>query len=190
MKKLLLALDIGNVCVRIDHANFFRKLGIEKTPPAMQELLKEFEFGRIASEEDFFAGSAEIFNGRFTVSEIKEAFDAIIIAPVPGMEELVRSFPAMNVQAVFFSDISLAHLRRTVELFSAFSVVSGGVFSFECGNWKPSEEMFSAFESRYGVPDIYVDDREMLIEAAKKRPWNAEIFTGAKDLREKLQALS
>lgn len=190
MKKLLLALDIGNVCVQIDHANFTRQLGIGENPPAMQELLREFEFGHIADEKEFFERSAEIFNGRFSVSELKKAFDAILIAPVPGMEELAGEFAAMNVQAVFFSDISPAHLRRTKELFRAFSAVSGGVFSFECGNWKPSQEMFSAFESRYGIPDIYVDDREILIEAAKKRPWNAEIFTGAEDLREKLHALS
>ncbi len=190
MKKILLAMDIGNVCVKIDHGLFPEQLGIEQTPEAMKELLREFEFGHLDGEKEFLKRAEDIFHKKFTCEKIKEAFNAIIIEPVPGMVELVNSFPSRNIQAVFFSDISTLHLQRTKEIFGAFNAVSGGVFSFECGNWKPSTEMLSAFESRYGIPDLYVDDRPDLIEAARKRPWNAHVFTGSEDLLEKLQALS
>ena len=190
MKKILLAMDIGNVCVKIDHGLFPKQLGIGETPEAMKELLREFEFGHLDGEKEFLERAGEIFHNKFSCEKIKEAFNAIIIEPVPGMVELVNSFPERNIQAVFFSDISTLHLQRTKEVFGAFDAVAGGVFSFECGNWKPSTEMLSSFETRFGIPDLYVDDRQDLIEAAGKRPWNAHVFTGAKDLLEKLQALS
>lgn len=190
MKKFLLAMDIGNVCVKIDHGLFPQQLGVEQTPETMKELLREFEFGHVATEKEFLDRAVKIFDSRFSAAKIKSAFNSIIIAPVPGMIELVNSFHKRNIQAVFFSDISITHLQKTREVFKAFKAVSGGVFSFECGNWKPSTEMLSAFESRYGIPDLYVDDRPDLIEAAKKHGWNAEVFTGAQDLQEKLPASS
>ena len=39
--------------------------------------------------------------------------------------------------------------------------------------------MFGAFEERYGKPFIYVDDRAELIEVARVRGWNAQVFQGA-----------
>lgn len=190
MKKILLALDIGNVCVKIDHANFHRKLGISHTPEAVRELFRDFELGHLSGEDDFLKRAVKILDNKFSAEQIKEAFNAIIIEPVPGMEQLAGSFQAKNIQAVFFSDISPTHLQRTKEIFSAFDAVAGGVFSFECGSWKPSDEMFETFERRYGKPDLYVDDRIELIEAAGKRQWHAGVFTGTEDLMEKLQALS
>ena len=190
MKKILLAIDIGNVCVKIDHANLHRQLGIARTPEAIKDLLREFEFGKLSDEEIFFNRAAEIFDRKFPAAKIKEAFNSIIIEPVPGMAELISTFPKRNIKAVFFSDISTTHLQRTRELFTAFDAVQGGIFSFKCGNWKPSEEMFSAFEKQYGIPDLYIDDRQDLIDAARQRPWNAQRFSGAEDLQKKLQALS
>ena len=33
--------------------------------------------------------------------------------------------------------------------------------------------MFSAFEQRFGVPDLYLDDRLDLVQAANSRGWHA-----------------
>ena len=187
------AIDIGNVCVAIDKTVPFREIGFDINAPECEklfDLVRLMEWGKI-NEDDFFARLREMPECRKkNKDELKKLFNSILIAPVPGMRALLRELPSLGVMPVFFSDISTLHLQRTKEVFGAFDAVVGGVFSFECGNWKPSTEMLSSFETRFGIPDLYVDDRQDLIEAAGKRPWNAQVFTGAEDLLEKLQALS
>ena len=180
MKKILLALDIGNVCVRINHANFADFLGVKSLPEESSVLLQEYEWGIIKSEAEFLDRSMKLFDGKFSADEMIAAFNSILIEAVPGMTELASDFAEMNVEAVFFSDISPTHLRRTWELVPDICRnTAGGVFSFDAGAWKPSEAMFSRFEKLYGVPDLYADDRLELIFAAQKRSWNALQFTGA-----------
>ena len=186
---MLLALDIGNVCVTINHENCFRGLGMDAAPAGMRELLRRYECGEM-DDGDFIRYALELTGGKFTGKEFLDAFRSVLIAPVPGMAELVSAFPAMGIKAVFFSDISPIHLRRTEELFPAFHAVSGGVYSFKTGAWKPAPGMFRCFEKQHGRPDLYVDDRSELIEAARQWGWNGEIFTSAADLQKKLASLS
>lgn len=191
MKEILLALDIGNVCVRINHANFASALGIEKVPEELLLLARDYEWGIIRDEKTFIRRGCQLLEERFSESELLEAFESILIDPVPGMVELSADFQKMGVKAVFFSDISPIHLKRTEKLVPELCArCAGGVFSFDAGAWKPSAAMFERFEKLYGVPDIYTDDRLELIEGAKSRPWNAYQFAGAEDLREKLLSLS
>lgn len=190
MKKLLLALDIGNVCVKINTAAFAGKLGFDDLPETLLRFYRDFETGIIRDEDEFLGKCSDFLHGNFTPGEIKTAFNAILVEPVPGMADVVSEFEKMGVQTIFFSDISPTHLKRTEELFSAFDRVSGGIFSFESGGTKPSLQMFSRFEKLYGIPDLYVDDREDLIAAAKKYGWNAEVFVSAENLRKKLRSLS
>ena len=102
------------------------------------------------------------------------------------MSELVNSLPQMGITPVFFSDISTLHLARTRELFPAEATVKDGIYSFTSGGQKPSALMFDAFESRFGRPLLYVDDRMELIAAAKKRNWPALVFTSAEELKQAL----
>ena len=88
---------------------------------------------------------------------------------------------------MFFSDVSARHMKLVRRMFHASELVPDGIYSFETGAMKPEEPMFAAFEKRFGVPVLYVDDREILIDAAKKRGWNAVVFTGAADLKKALQ---
>ena len=190
MKEILLALDIGNVCVRINQANFSSALGIENIPEELKLLARDYEWGLVPDEKSFVGRGRELLGNRFSESELLAAFDSILIEPMPGMSCLAADFQKMGVKAVFFSDISPTHLRRTQKLAPEIcSRCAGDVFSFDAGAWKPSAAMFERFEKLYGVPDIYVDDRIDLIEAAKLRPWNAHQFAGAEDLREKLLSL-
>ncbi|MBE6356089.1 MAG: hypothetical protein E7058_03130 [Lentisphaerae bacterium] len=190
MKKTLLALDIGNVCVRIDPPGFAAKYGWERLPAELSQLLMQYETGIIRDEAAFLQQAAAFFQNRYPAEYIKQTFNQILVEPVPGMEELAGDFENMGVTAIFFSDISPTHLARTRELFSTFDRISGGIFSFESGGLKPSDRMFDRFEKLHGTPDLYVDDRADLINAAKERGWNAEIFVSAEDLRKKLRLLS
>lgn len=190
MKEFLLALDIGNVCVRIDQRNCAAALGLERIPQELAELLRQYEWGMIPNEAEFLTRGREVLNCRFSENELLSAFNSILIEPVPGMVELAEDFEKLGVKAVFFSDISPTHWRRTLELAPEICrSCAGGIFSFDTGAWKPDTAMFERFEKLYGIPDLYVDDRLDLINAAKERPWNAHQFAGAEDLREKLCSL-
>lgn len=188
MKKLLLALDIGNVCVSINHLNCVRKLGLDAIPDELRQVALAYECGNM-TEAEFFNAMHAFFQARFTPDEIAEAFDSILIEPVPGMEELVNSFPSRNIKAVFFSDISPTHLRRTREIFPAAVHVPHGIYSFESGALKPQAPMFDRFEAIFGKPDLYVDDRAELIAGAHRRNWHACCFTGAGALQAELKKL-
>ena len=187
-RPLLLALDIGNVCVRIDHRNCVRGLGLSAIPQNWGRLATDYECGRL-TEPEFFAAMFRELGSRYPEAEIVAAFNAILIEPVPGMIELVNTFPARNVRAVFFSDISPTHLARTRELFPAAATIPDGVYSFDCGAQKPSPRMRERFETRFGRPDLYVDDREELIRDAEAHHWHAMRFTGADALAAELEKL-
>ncbi len=176
----ILALDIGNVCVKIDFANFARALAVKEISPEIIALQRELECGRI-SDETFLSAVANEYHCSY--QDALRAFNSILISPIPGMVELVSSLDAYNYSARFFSDISPAHLARTRQLFPAAAAVPEGMFSFVSGAQKPDAAMFAAFETRFGIPALYVDDRMELITAARERNWNAHCFTSAAGLR-------
>ena len=48
-----IALDIGNVCVKLNHAEVFGRFGVTLDSPMVarfKEELRDFEFGRISGE--------------------------------------------------------------------------------------------------------------------------------------------
>ena len=175
----ILALDIGNVCVKIDFANFARTLGIAEIPQELIALQRELECGRI-DDKTFLSAASDACHCSYP--DVLRAFNSILIAPVPGMVEVVSSLNSYGYEARFFSDISPTHLARTKEIFPAAAAVPDGMFSFVSGAQKPDEIMFAAFEKRFGIPALYVDDRIELITAARTRGWNSRQFTTASDL--------
>lgn len=175
----ILALDIGNVCVKIDFNNFARALGIEAMPDAVKELQRDLECNRITDEAFVYCASNAC---QCDPETFLAAFNSILIEAVPGMDELVSNLDKYGFEARFFSDISQTHLLRTFQLFPAAKTVADGMFSFVAGAQKPDDAMFDAFEDEFGTPALYVDDRAELIAAAKKRGWNAIQFTTAEAL--------
>lgn len=186
--QLNLALDIGNVCIRIDRQNCSRALKLDAIPPALMELCTDYECGRI-DDDGFFAGAQKLHSRTISRDEYEAAFNSILIEPVPGMSELVETFASRNIRPVFFSDISPIHLRRTRELFPAEACVPEGVYSFVAGAQKPAAAMFEYFEKFFGPCGLYVDDRPELIAAAGARSWHAVQFTSAEALDLELQKL-
>ena len=183
-----IALDIGNVCIKIDHIGCYAKVGFAAAPPPeVLFLSREFECGRLTEDAFWTAFQKFVPDRSKTRADLENDFDAILVGAVPGMEELVSSLPERGIQPVFFSDVSARHMKLVRNMFKASSAVPEGVYSYEVGAMKPEEPMFAAFEKRFGVPALYVDDRAPLIDAARKRGWNAVVFTGAEDLEKALQ---
>lgn len=178
MKYPLVALDIGNTCVPQCYDRLLATLGL--TPanaPALGvepwgESFYQFLTGSL-SEDDYL----EDFHRRFPQWSRELAYTAHVAylgAPIPGMPELVQEMHADGSHFVFFTDINTLHFRAFRAISGeAFACVTDCVGSDEVHALKPSEAMFEAFERRFGVPDLYLDDRLDLITAANTRGWHA-----------------
>ena len=183
-----IALDIGNVCVKPNHAEVFGRFGVALDSPMVarfKEELRDFEFGRISGEAFFDRLAAMPETAGLSRQELRQTFDDLLAAPVEGMEKLFEEFPAMGICPAYMSDISTVHLKRSYDLFPRMADYTG-IYSFDTGVYKPDIKMFQAYEARFGKPLLYTDDRADLIEAAQKYGWNAEVFTSAENLKNSL----
>ena len=184
-----IAFDIGNVCIAISAERCQQATGIAADLPEWAELCRNLEWGRISTQD--FLEKAERFvpAGHRLDGGMLAAFNAKLLMPVPGMEALLGKLSNAGIQPVFFSDISQLHLDCFRQRFEGASAYPG-IYSFEVGDWKPSQAMFAAFEKRYGMPLLYVDDRRELVEAALEHGWeNSICFKDAPDLEERLSAM-
>lgn len=173
-----LALDIGNVCVAIRSENLPERLGFMPPAEFYRLFTEEFEHGTL-DDDEFYRKSIELFPHHIDKVHFWNAFESTVCEPLPGMEDFVRGLEEKGWRAVFFSDTSRRHLEAVKRQFPAWVHVAGAVCSYAAGASKPSEKMFAAFEKEWGVPDLYLDDRQSLIDGAKKRGWNAVLFSGA-----------
>ncbi|MBO4512021.1 MAG: hypothetical protein J5746_04600 [Victivallales bacterium] len=184
-----IAFDIGNVCIAISVERCQEATGIPADLSEWVQLCQDIEWGQISTEEFLAKAEKLVPPGHPLARGMLEAFNAKILQPIPGMETLLKTLPAMGVQPVFFSDISQLHLDCFRKRFSGAAEYQG-IYSFEIGAWKPSTAMFSAFETRHGRPLLYVDDRQELIEAAVAYGWeNSVHFKDASTLEQQINKI-
>lgn len=180
MKKLL-ALDIGEVCIKLNHESCLQRMNwaeMRDIPPRLLQAANELECGRMKEDEFYALISSEL--NIPDVNEIREWFYSILGDEMPGIARTLKRIEN-EWRFVFLSDISGAHLRLVADKLSFFDRADGGIYSFEVGARKPAREMFAAFEHHFGRPDMYVDDREININAARELGWQAWQFTSAGD---------
>ena len=183
-----LALDIGNVCIKLNYERLLSQLGM--TPEffasaPIKDLVRRHEFG-LCSADEFFRGLGRLPELRkYDDAALRAGYRALLRDPLPGMPELLRRLPDCGILPVFFSDISVFHLNCCRDIIPEMQRYPG-IYSFDTHAYKPSAEMFAQFERIYGVPVLYTDDRSELIASAKKRNWPAEVFHSASELLEQL----
>lgn len=187
-EKKIIALDIGGVCVQLHPERCFGRLGfrsITDVPVAVLGAVDRMETGYM-DEHEFAAVFRKAVNCTLPEETLAEMWCATLGEPMPGMAALVRDMQKAGYQPVFFSDTSPLHLRYFREHFPVAEFVPDGIYSFVTGARKPHPAMFSAFESDYGKPVLYVDDREVCLSGAVAFDWPTLQFTTADALREKL----
>ena len=107
---------------------------------------------------------------------------AVRVTPQPDPANSLAS----GYRLVFFSDTSSIHMLEVCRKLSFANLVTGGVFSFKVKARKPGAAMYEAFETRYGKPCFYVDDRPDNIQAGISRGWNSHQFVSAAAMRHAL----
>ena len=174
----LVALDIGNTCVTQNYDRLLNTLGLtaSNAPSLGVEpfagAFEQFLLGNI-SEEEYLTDFQRRFP-QWPRALIYTAHVAYLGTPIPGMPELVRDLLADGSHIVFFTDINTLHWKAFRAISGeAYDAVTERVGSDDVHAMKPSEAMFSAFETRFGVPDLYLDDRLDLVQAANARSWHA-----------------
>ncbi len=176
----LVALDIGNTLIRQYRQGLYRTLGLPESGETLALGVEPFgpSFHRFltgyASQEEYLEEFYQRFQGRWSKEVILQAHREYLLPAIPGMPELVEAMAKTGTHFVFFTDINPIHYQRFRELTPGqFDFIVDAVRSDQVHALKPSPEMFRAFESRFGVPDLYLDDRKDLVEAAERWGWRA-----------------
>ena len=176
----LVALDIGNTLIRQCLPAMHRALGLPEDGGGVNLGIEPFQapfekllLGRIA-EEDYLEEFQERFQGRWTKEQILQAHYEYLLPSIEGMPELIRNMINTGTHFVFFTDINTIHFRRFRDLTAGeYDDITDVVGSNDVHAMKPSLEMFRNFEERFGKPDLYLDDRQVLVDGAIDHGWHA-----------------
>ena len=193
----VLALDIGNVCLRVELQDLLEAMGF-----ANMDHVRDYDpEGRILAVCD------GIECGTLSPSEFLNQFGSLLPEPqepeaarqtwrkligheIDGMADLVSEAAACGVQTVLMSDICAIHYELCRERISFFDQIAGAVLSYEAGALKPNAPMYEAMEQNYcggRPPLLFTDDKEENVSAAWERDWPAHQFQGIDGFRDRLR---
>ena len=189
----VIALDIGNVSMKLTFDVMYRRLGVDPADPGAVARLWEhgaaLETGHCTVPE--FLDRLDDFTAhRHSRQYLLDAWRSGVRESMPGMAGTVRALAARGVRFSFMSDISPIHLDQVFKYCAFAHLVSGGIYSFEIGAFKlDGIAMFEAFERRYGRPLVFFDDRVEIIEHAREFGWNAIQFKSPEQALRDAEAL-
>jgi glucose-1-phosphatase len=173
----VLALDLGNVLVKVDHFRFCRRLaGLAGLTPEEvyarvfeSELEPGYDTGRLTSEE-FHRRVMDHFGVALPFSQFSSWWSDIF-DPMEGMAELVSHLAARyplhlmsNTNALHF-----AYIRKNYAFLDHFQSF---VLSFEVGSRKPEPGIYQALIQQTGRPPsrcLFVDDKLPFVTAAQEQ---------------------
>ncbi len=183
----VIALDIGNVSMKLTFDEMYGYLGVDPKDiaGAVSRLWVHgtaLETGRCTVPE-FLDRLDEFTEHKHTHQELLDFWRSGVRETMPGMAQVVEKLASRGIRFSFFSDISPIHLNQVFKYCEFSHLVTGGVYSFEVGALKMDDcVMLDAFEERYGRPAAFFDDREQIIQRATSYGWNAIRFTSAAQL--------
>ena len=136
----VVALDLGNVCVKVDPSGCLRALGVPSLDAIPAEFLaacEAFETGRL-DEPAWLDAFRSATGGAFATERLRDAFCLIIGDEIPGMADFVRGLTASGHRVALLSDTSPLHLYYSLSKLSFAHLLTGGAYSFEAGARKPA----------------------------------------------------
>jgi glucose-1-phosphatase len=190
-----LALDLGNVLIKVDHLRFCRPLAdlAGLTPQEVYVRVFEsnlepgFDTGRLTPEE-FHQRVSEHFGVALPFAQFCSWWNDIF-APLAGMAELVSRLEARyplylvsNTNALHF-----AHIRENYEALGHFQKF---ILSFEVGSRKPEPGIYQALIRETGLPPsqtLFVDDKMPFVAAARQQGLTSWQFRSPAEFIRELQ---
>jgi HAD superfamily hydrolase (TIGR01509 family) len=180
-----LALDLGNVLVKVDHFRFCRRLGDLAGLTAEEVYARVFESnlepgydtGRLTSEEFHYRVTAH-FGVNLPFSQFSAWWNDLF-EPMEGMADLVRHL-ATKYPLYLVSNTNASHFAYVKERFALLQHFHRFILSFEVGSRKPEPEIYQALILQTGLPPpecLFVDDKAPFVEAAHEQGLTAWQFT-------------
>jgi len=200
MKGAWLFLDIGNVLLDVARD---RSRDLFQTLTGLDHeefdwiffdsgLLDLFNSGRI-SEEGFLyrvRGDVRHHGVALDDAQIRRVWNAMLV-PVLGTDDWVRELEPQLEGVWIVSDINPIHWRATVAYLDQppLTRLRGATLSFELGVTKPAPAFFEhALRASGARPDrvVYVDDRSINLDGARKLGIEGVLFDRLERVRDKI----
>jgi glucose-1-phosphatase len=173
----VLALDLGNVLVKVDHLRFCRRLADLAGLGAAEvyarvfasDLEPGYDTGRLTSEE-FHRRVMEHFGVALPFSQFSFWWNDIF-DPMEGMAELV-DYLAARFPLYLMSNTNTLHFGYIRKNYPFLDHFQSFVLSFEVGSRKPEPAIYQALIQRTGRPAsqcLFVDDKLPFVTAAREQ---------------------
>jgi HAD superfamily hydrolase (TIGR01509 family) len=152
---------------------------------ALEQLLFDFETGRIETEAFFAAASATTGH---PVEALRAVMDAVLIEAYPGIDELLDRLAPLDVKTACLSNTNARHW----DLFTdpahrahlPLDKLDYAFASQQVGHAKPDAAIYGHVEAETGVAPpaiLFFDDRPENIDAAAARGWDAVLVPTGPD---------
>ena len=187
--------DVGDVLVDFGYRRYMRDLGFdEETVDFLSENMVVTEFWHeldLGVRDE--AEAVETFTKKYPQykDEIIKFWDNIefIVEEYTYSEPLVLKLKELGYNVYILSNYPIETAERHWPKFKFLPHTDGHIISGYEKVTKPDEAIYRLLESRFGVDlteSIFVDDRQVNIDAANKLGMTAIRFTGIDDLLERL----
>ena len=138
-------------------------------------LSAQYQVGAL-TEQQFFAGVSESFEGLYSPDEIARVHDAWLLEEYEGVSELVRELHEAGVTTALLSNTNARHWERRLADFPTAGTLKLQHASHLLQLAKPDAAIYTAFEFETGFAPsqiLFFDDLAANIEAAQGHGWHA-----------------
>ena len=189
--------DVGNVLYGWDPDSFLvRQIADDEARLRFVEDADVYGWHETLDGGRPYAEAAAEFSEKFpeyarVIAAWSDQFGETITGPVPGTHELVAELDARGVPLFAITNFSADFWPPFQEKEQAFfSRFQGIVVSGQVKLLKPDPAIYFLALDRFGLRPadaLFVDDREINVEGALAVGMQAHLFTGAEDLRARLE---
>jgi glucose-1-phosphatase len=188
--------DLGNVLAYIDFSAFWRDLGFlraEEIVPfrdGYTSLTLQYETGYI-STDDYLNGLRTVFNNKFTIVQLEQAFSCIIQQPVEGVIDIVKRVSTIH-QTALVSNTNEIHYRLSLTKFEGLKILQKHYLSCQLHVMKPAPSFYDAIIKDQGIlPSkmLFIDDIAENVKGAQTAGMQAIRFENSEQLETDLQNL-
>jgi putative hydrolase of the HAD superfamily len=190
----VLAFDLGNVLIRVDHLRFCRRLaGLAGLDPGeiytaifVSGAEPDYDAGRLTTQE-FYHWLLERFGVDLPFSRFKDWW-CDLFDPMEQMEELVARL-ILRYPLLLISNTNPLHFADIYRHFPVVRQFRRFILSHQVGSRKPEPAIYQALIREAAVPPercLFIDDKAEFVTAALSHGLAAWQFTSPANLIAKL----